>query len=100
MDESTSSSQQPLNFEWDSAKAAANLKKHGISFEEAATVFDDPYAAFQTDELHSDDEFREWIIGYSGRNRLLLVGFVQRLANLIRIITARKPTHKERNIYE
>ncbi len=59
---------QPLRFEWDAAKAAANLKKHGVSFEEAASVFDDPYAALQTDERYANDELREWIIGYSSRN--------------------------------
>lgn len=89
-----------LRFEWDPAKAQANLKKHGISFEEAASVFDDAYAAFQTDELHSNDELREWVVGYSNRNRLILVTFIERETNLIRIITARKPTTKERTIYE
>src|SRR4029079_12601997 len=96
MDEPIDSAQQPLKFEWDPAKAAANLKKHGISFEEAASVFDDPYAAFQTDERHMDDELREWIIGYSNRHRLLLIGFVERQPNFIRIITGRKATPKER----
>lgn len=100
MDETTNASPQPLRFEWDPAKAAANLKKHGVSFEEAATVFDDPDAAIQTDERYGDVELREWIIGYSGRNRILLVVFVERKQNLIRIITARKPTPQERAIYE
>lgn len=89
-----------LRFEWDPAKAQANLKKHGISFDEATSVFDDAYAAFQTDELHSNDELREWIVGYSNRNRLVLVTFVERQPKLIRIITARKPTARERTIYE
>ena len=100
MDEPTKSLPQPLRFEWDPGKAAANLKKHGISFEEAATVFDDPYAAFQTDERYTNPELREWIIGYSNRSRMLLVVFVEREQNLIRIITARKPTPRERTIYE
>lgn len=89
-----------LRFEWDPAKAQVNLKKHGISFEEATSVFDDAHAAFQTDKAHSDDELREWIIGYSNRNRLILAVFVERKPKLIRIITARKPTSRERTIYE
>lgn len=99
-DETTNGLPQPLRFEWDPAKAAANLKKHGVSFQEAATVFDDPYAALQIDERYGGDELREWIIGYSSRNRILLVVFVERKQNLIRIITARKPTPQERAIYE
>lgn len=89
-----------LRFEWDPAKADANLKKHGVSFNEAATAFDDPYAVFQTDELHSDEEVREWAIAYSNLNRLLLITFIEREPKLIRIITARKPTRQERTIYE
>lgn len=87
-------------FEWDAAKAAYNWKTHRISFEEAATVFEDPHAALQTDEPHSDNELREWIIGYSNKHRLLLVVFIEPEPYRIRIISARKPTARERNIYE
>lgn len=88
-----------MKFEWDEAKAAANLRKHGISFEEAKTVFDNPLAVIFEDEAHSTDEFREIIIGHSQRNRLLLIAFTQRLDS-IRIISARLATRQERQDYE
>ena len=91
---------QDMEFEWNETKAASNLKKPGVSFDEAETVFDDEHAFTQDDELHSDDEPREIIIGYSDHNRLVIVAFVQRLPNRIRIISARAATLKERNIYE
>lgn len=83
---------------WDVKKAEANLVKHGISFEEAITVFDDSYAVIFDDELHSNSEAREIIIGHSNRNRLLLVVFVERVDH-IRIISARRATAKERRDY-
>ena len=89
-----------LKFEWDRKKAESNLKKHGVSFEEATTVFSDPLAAIFDDEEHSDNERREIIIGYSRSNRLLLVSFVERVVNVIRIISARLSTKKERKDYE
>lgn len=89
-----------LKFEWDKKKAESNLKKHGVSFDEATTVFRDPLAAIFDDEEHSDSERREIIIGYSQRNRLLLVSFVERVVNVIRIISARLATKKERKDYE
>ncbi|MBS1249830.1 MAG: hypothetical protein MAG431_01414 [Chloroflexi bacterium] len=55
----------PLKFEWDRQKATSNLHKHGVSFEEATTVFKDPVALILYDERHSNDEFREIIIGHS-----------------------------------
>ncbi|HAX76506.1 MAG TPA: hypothetical protein DCY88_11865 [Cyanobacteria bacterium UBA11372] len=88
-----------MEFEWDEAKAAANLKKHGVSFEEAKTVFDNPLAVIFDDEAHSVDEKREIIIGHSQQNRLLLVSFTER-PNTIRIISARLATRKEREDYE
>jgi uncharacterized protein len=60
-------------FTWDDDKAAANQKKHGVSFAEAQTVFDHPLAVIFEDEAHSDSESREIIIGHSARNRLVLV---------------------------
>jgi len=89
-----------LRFEWDKKKAAANLQKHGVSFDEAVTVFDDRLAYIFDDEDHSEAEAREIIIGYSQRNRLLLVCFVERVINVIRIISARLATKKERRDYE
>lgn len=88
-----------MKFEWDASKAAANQKKHTVSFEEAKTVFDNPLAVIFTDEAHSTDEFREIIIGHSQRNRLLLVAFTER-DDSIRIISARPATRQEREDYE
>jgi hypothetical protein len=88
-----------MEFEWDESKATANLKKHGVSFEEAKTVFDNVLAVIFDDEAHSLDEQREIIIGHSRRNRLLLVSFTER-PNAIRIISARIATRREREDYE
>ena len=60
-----------MEFEWDALKAAANLKKHGVSFEEAKTVFENPLTVIFDDEAHSADERREIVIGHSQQNRLL-----------------------------
>jgi uncharacterized protein len=86
-------------FEWDATKAASNRKKHGVSFEEAATVFADPLAFIFDDEMHSTDDVRELIIGHSSRNRLLVVAFTERHP-AIRLISARVATAKERREYE
>ncbi|MBI3761083.1 MAG: BrnT family toxin [Chloroflexi bacterium] len=91
----------PVRFEWDEEKAKANLKKHKVDFDEASTVFSDPLAHIFDDEEHStEDEKREIIIGHSEHNRLLLVAFVERIIDLIRIISARRATKKERKQYE
>ncbi len=63
-------------------------------------MFDDDNAYIQPDELHSGDEPREWLVGYSAQNRLLIVSFVQRAHDRIRIISARTVTKRERRIYE
>ena len=89
-----------VNFEWDKDKAASNLKKHGVSYEEASTVFDDPSAYIFDDEDHSADERREIIIGHSNQNRLRLTCFIERAENIIRIFSARLATKKERKDYE
>ena len=89
-----------VKFEWDKDKAASNLKKHGVSFEEASTVFDDPLANIFDDEDHSADERREIIIGHSNQNRLLLTCFIERAENIIRIFSARLATKKEHKDYE
>ena len=88
-----------LRFEWDANKANANTIKHGVSFEEAVTVFQDVRAAIFDDEKHSDDELREIIIGYSDRKCLLLVCFTER-NDAIRIINAPKATRREHQDYE
>ncbi len=65
-------------FEWDSRKAASNLRRHGVSFTEATSVFSDPLVRIFDDEDHAIEEGREIIIGHSTRHRLLLVSFAQR----------------------
>jgi len=88
-----------LIFEWDEKKASQNVKKHGVSFEEAATVFGDPFSITIYDPLHSKDEDRFVILGLSNKNRLLVVVHTDRY-NKIRIISARKATKRERKQYE
>ena len=87
-------------FEWNAEKAKSNLLKHGVSFDEASTVFEDPLAKIFDDEPHSADETREIILGHSIKNQLLVVCFTERQNERIRIISARIPTAKERNAYE
>ncbi len=86
-------------FEWDPAKAIANLERHGVSFEEAVTVFQDPLAKVHPDPDHSESEPREILIGHSARRDLLLVAFTDRQGK-IRLISARKVTRRERRDYE
>ena len=88
-----------LIFEWDFKKAKANLEKHGVSFEEASTVFKDTLSLTIDDPLHSSDEKRLVLIGISYNNRILVVVHTEREDN-IRIISARKATKKERKYYE
>ena len=89
-----------VRFEWDRHKAAINIRRHGVSFDEASTVFDDPLASIFDDEDHSIDEAREIIIGRSISNRLLLVCFTERTQDVIRILSARLTTKRERKDYE
>jgi uncharacterized DUF497 family protein len=72
-----------LEFEWHSRKAAVNRRKHGVTLEEAATVFGDPLAAIFSDEAHSVGEVREIIIGSSDLNRLLVVSFTERRGKIV-----------------
>ena len=89
-----------IKFEWDSAKATANLKKHGVSFEEARSVFYDEFAVQFFDDNHSSDEERFLLLGMSTGARLLLVCHCEREAgNTIRIISARKATKRESTFY-
>lgn len=90
----------PYRFEWDSRKAATNIRKHGVSFDEASTVFDDPLAVIFDDETHSTIEVRELIIGHSVAGRLLLVAFTERPGEMLRLISARVVTKQERQDYE
>lgn len=82
-------------FEFDDAKARQNVRKHGVSFAEAMTVFDDPHSLFKRDEEHSDEEDRWHVLGASGPGRVLLVAIVERSKNTVRIISARKATTRE-----
>ncbi|MBI3796431.1 MAG: BrnT family toxin [Deltaproteobacteria bacterium] len=88
-----------LRFEWDPKKAAANFTKHGVSCEEALTVFSDPLARIFDDAEHSSQEPREVIIGHSAKQRLLLVCFTAR-ETAIRLFSARQATKRERQDYE
>ena len=87
-------------FIWDGEKQRANIEKHGITFSEASTVFDDDNALYFDDPAHSQDEDRFIILGYSERARMLLVCHCYRNGDsLIRIISARKATNKESELY-
>ena len=89
-----------LQFEWDERKAETNLSKHRVSFYEARTVFLDPLAFIFDDELHSVGELREIIIGHSSDGHLLLVCLTEREPGVVRVISARRATRRERNDYE
>ena len=86
-------------FDWDPAKALANLKKHGVSFEEAVSVFADPLSLNMPDPLHSEDEQRFLVLGVSTQNRILVVAYAER-GDRTRIISARTATRRERHGYE
>lgn len=86
-------------FEWDYFKNIRNKKKHNIIFEEAVTVFFDECAVLFDDPDHSKDEERFLIIGYSSENRICIVSHCYRKENVIRIISARKATKKEKEFY-
>ena len=88
-----------LEFDWDSNKASTNFKKHGVSFNEGATVLGDPLATTFYDPNHSQKESRYITIGFSVRNRILVVSHTDR-HGVIRIISARKATGYERRFYE
>ena len=88
-----------MSIEWDPAKGAANRLKHGVAFEEAAAVFFDPLATTRDDPDHSIDEGRFLIVGYSTRERILVVSYTYR-DDRIRIISARPATPRERTAYE
>jgi uncharacterized DUF497 family protein len=86
-------------YEWDPKKAKANIRQHGVSFEEAATVFLDPIALTYPDPDHSDEEPREITIGRSTRHRVLFLSHTRR-GERTRLISGRKATKRERKQYE
>ncbi|MBW4630189.1 MAG: BrnT family toxin [Brasilonema octagenarum HA4186-MV1] len=88
---------QGIEFEWDENKARSNIEKHSVTFEEAAEVFFDPF--YQTGDATTNNEQRDFIIGYSLAQRLLLVVYVER-GKRTRIISARPVTRAERKLYE
>jgi uncharacterized DUF497 family protein len=88
-----------IEFEWDPDKADLNLRKHGVAFKEAATVFRDPLGITIFDPDHSEEEDRFITVGFSGHGRLLTVGHTDR-GERIRIINARELTRAEREAYE
>ena len=89
----------PYQFEWDADKAAANLRKHAVSFDEAVTAFGDPLSVLLADPDHSAGEERYVVMGMSTQGRLLVVAFVERPLRT-RIISARLATRRERHNYE
>lgn len=88
-----------LTFEWDEEKSRANVRKHGVAFEEAKTVFSDPFAMTISDPEHSSEEDRYIDMGMSSRGRILVVWYTERGRN-IRIIGSRKATRSQRRQYE
>ena len=90
---------EDVEFEWDDVKAESNLKKHGVSFEEGATIFNDPEIATIFDPDHSKDEERYISIGTSIRGNLLVIVHTER-EERIRLISCRKATNTERKVYE
>jgi uncharacterized DUF497 family protein len=88
-----------MRFSWDETKARKNLKKHGVSFEEASTVFFDPFAVTIPDPDHSIAEHRLLTMGHSVGGKLLTVAHTED-GDLIRIISAREATRRERSDYE
>ena len=88
---------QGVEFEWDTSKAESNFIKHGVRFEEAVQVFFDPF--YQEGDASDNNEERDFILGYSLSQRLLLVVYVERQTRN-RIISARIATKSERRLYE
>ena len=90
-----------MKFEWDSSKSSANVKKHGVSFAEAQTVFYDDFAVQFFDQEHSSSEDRLLLLGMSSEARLLLICHCERDAGeVVQLISARKATKRERAFYQ
>ena len=89
-----------MEFEWDEEKQAQNMTKHGVGFAEASTVFGDPLEITVSDPDHSLAEHRFLSVGLSASGRTLVVSYVERAKDRIRIISARTASHRERRDYE
>ena len=89
-----------MRFQWDSRKARSNVAKHGVSFDVAITAFDDPFALVATDDAHSDEELREWLVGRSDRGVLVVVFTKRANGAVYRVISARRASRQERPQYE
>lgn len=89
-----------MNFQWHPSKAESNLKKHGISFDEAKTVFDDPLQIHFTDNPHSIGEQRYLCLGMSDQGRVLTIIYTEERDETIRIISTREATKREKKRYE
>jgi uncharacterized DUF497 family protein len=89
-----------IEFEWDPDKAVVNQTKHGVTFEEARTIFGDPFELMVGDPDHSEGEFRFLSIGQSLTGKLLVVAYTERQPNKIRIISARTASQAEQRQYE
>ena len=89
-----------MRFEWDDRKAESNLLKHGVSFEDAITAFDDPFALIAPDSKHSAIEERRWLIGESDIGVVVVVFTVRQPGHVYRLVTARRASRKERFRYE
>ena len=89
-----------MNFEWDEIKEQLNIAKHSVDFTEAKSVFADEYGLVVFDKEHSTDEERFYLLGISDKERILLVVHCYREGDVIRIISARKATTKEKNKYK
>jgi hypothetical protein len=87
-----------VKFQWDAKKATSNLRKHGVSFDEASTVFGDPLAATIPDPEHSVDETRLVTVGHSARGRVIVVVHADRGED-VRLISARRATAREKTKY-
>lgn len=88
-----------MRFEWDIRKARANLRKHGVSFDDACTVFDDPHAKLQFDAAHSANEDRYILLGHSMAGKMLVVVHCYQSSEIVRIISAYKASRVERADY-
>jgi len=90
-----------MRFDWDDTKAASNLRKHRVSFEEGITAFDDPFVLIAEDQSHSTaNEERRWLIGESDDRVLVVVFTIRHPGNVCRLISARPASRKERLRYE
>lgn len=89
-----------IQFEWDNTKASKNMRKHGLDFKEAISVFSDPLEITISDPNHSIGEYRFLSIGKSNKENLLVISYTEPEENIIRIISARSATKNERKYYE